>query len=80
MLDGTLIAESCKARLVLDDDEKPIQMTLSSQQAADLAFIASDFAKQVTPTDDEVSRLIRVAEMVGIKLDDLVAARKMLVE
>lgn len=71
--------EGFKARLVASDAEKPIQMVLTARQAADLAFIVEDFAKEVVPSCEEVERLIRFATMVSSMLDDLVAARALMV-
>jgi len=70
--------EGVKARLARDEPEKPVEMVLTARQAADLAFIVGDFAREVAPTCEEVERLIRFAASISSKLDDLVAARALM--
>lgn len=77
-IQGPPVNDGFKARLVPDDAEKPVQMVLTAQQAADLAFITGDFAKEVMPTCEEVERLIQFAATVSSMLDDLVAARALM--
>ena len=68
-----------KAQLLRDSDDLPIQLVLPASAAADLAFIASDFAREVLPDNDEARRLIKLAEMISIKLEDCLAARSVMV-
>lgn len=65
-----------RARILKDDRDRPIQLVVSAGVAADLAFIAEDFAMQVVANDDDdVERLIRTAEIVAVRLRDCLAAR-----
>lgn len=68
-----------KAQLLRESEELPIQLVLPAEAAADLAFIASDFAREVLPDNDEARRLIKLAEMISIKLEDCLAARAVMV-
>ena len=72
------VNERFKARLVPDDADKPVQIVLTARQASDLAFISNDFAKEVVPSCEEVERLIQFAALLSTRLDDLVAARAMM--
>jgi len=68
-----------KAQIVREQDGKPIQLLMSAADAADLAFIADDFSREVLPENDEARRLVAFAMMVSMKLEDCLAARSGLV-
>ena len=64
-----------RAQVLDEDGDKPIQLILSARMAADIAFITEDFATQVVPNSDEVTRLVNVADTVSSRLEDCLAAR-----
>ena len=64
-----------RARILGDEEDRPIQLVMSAEVADDLAFITEDFATQVVQNSDESARLVRVAELVSARLKDCLAAR-----
>ncbi len=75
MADPRPDARAIKAQILRDQEGAPIQLVLSGDAATGLAFITSDFAREVLPNCDEAKYLIALAEMISSRLLDCTAAR-----
>ena len=67
--------DSARARLVSDDPNKPVQLTLPAKDAALLAYLTDEFARSISPNSDEGDALVEASAAISGILRDVLLAR-----
>lgn len=73
MTNSTIRTGAIKAR-IRNDAAAPLQLDLSPEAAAALAYITDDFAREILPNCDEARFMIAVAEAISQRMMDCLAA------
>jgi hypothetical protein len=64
-----------KARVLPNEEGEPIQLQLTAQEAADLAYIANDFARAVGSNSEDARRMVDLSVLISTRVLDCLAAR-----
>jgi len=67
--------DSARARLLMQDPNMPVQLTLPAKDAALLAYITDEFARHLAPRSAEGDQLVDDAAKISNLLSDCLLAR-----
>ncbi|MEM7059167.1 MAG: hypothetical protein AAF557_16400 [Pseudomonadota bacterium] len=67
--------DSARARLMMQDPNIPVQLTLPAKDAALLAYITDEFARHLAPRSVEGDQLVDDAAKISNLLSDCLLAR-----